>query len=200
MYPDTHSQYDEEQAIASYFTARAPGQKGRFLDIGAWDAKTFSNTRALYERGWRGVMIDPSPFAVAGLVREYGGDPLMQIMAVAVATEATMLRLHVSEDSVSTTKDANYDSWKTQTKFHGDIFVPSITWETINNQFGGFDFANIDAEGVSVDLFHDMLKYGAKPPCVCVEHDGRLPELGQAATAAVYKMIYANGTNAVFAL
>lgn len=35
--------------------------KKRFLEIGAWDPITFSNTRALVELGWRGVMIEPSP-------------------------------------------------------------------------------------------------------------------------------------------
>jgi hypothetical protein len=68
--------------------------------------------------------------------------------------------------------------------------------------FGGFDFVSIDAEGVSVDLFHAMLASGAKPMCVCVEHDGRLAELAAKATdrEVGYKMIYSNGTNAVFAL
>jgi hypothetical protein len=45
-----------------------------------------------------------------------------------------------------------------------------------------------------------MLISGGKPPCCCVEHDGRLAELAQEATAVGYKLIYSNGTNAVFAL
>ena len=199
-YPETHSQYDEEQAIAAVFNSWAAGKPGRFLDVGAWDPECFSNTRALFEHGWRGVMIDPSPFPLVNLIKEYGDVDGMHIVSAAVAVEATMLKLHVSQDSVSTTQTANYEAWKDQARFEGALWVRSITMADVFNQFGGFDFINLDAEGVSVDLFHQMLKSGGKPPCVCCEHDGRLAELAGAATAVGYKLIYSNGTNAVFAL
>jgi hypothetical protein len=200
MYPDTFSQYDEQQAILAYFERVARGQLGRFLDVGAWDAKTFSNTRALFELGWGGVLIDPSPFAIAGLLREYGACDRVELVQCALNTETLMLKLQMSEDSVSTADVASFEKWKTQTKFHGSVWVPSITFAQLYNQWGGFDFINLDAEGLSVDLFHSMLETGAKPPCCCVEHDNRLAELGQAATKVGYKMVYSNGTNAVFTL
>ena len=206
MFPETYSQYDEEQAIVGYFDrgGALPGEPSinprRFLDVGAWDPKCFSNTRALFERGWRGVMIDPSPFPLVNLIKEYGQVDGMHIVSAAVAVEATMLKLHVSADSVSTTEQGNYELWKDHAKFEGTLWVRSITMSEIFNQFGGFNFINLDAEGVSVDLFHQMLISGGKPPCCCVEHDGRLSELAAAATAVGYKMVYSNGTNAVFAL
>ncbi|SRR6266567_8798456 len=56
---NSYSQFEEQDHILRAFVRLdAPG---RFLDIGAWDPITFSNTRALVEMGWSGVMIEPSP-------------------------------------------------------------------------------------------------------------------------------------------
>ena len=198
-WPDTFSQYEEDLAIAECFKGR--DKPGRFLDIGAWDPKTFSNTRALYELGWSGVMIEPSPTPMLSLLKEYGKEPRITLVQAAVAPTETIVAFEMSDDSVSTSDPASYAKWKDQTHFHGTVMVRTITWDQICLWYGGFDFVNIDAEGTSVDLFHEMLKAGARPQCCCVEHDGRLAELAAAATSQGigYKMVYSNGTNALFA-
>lgn len=53
----SYSQYEEEQHILKALGGRV----GTFMDIGAYHPMTFSNTRALFERGWSGVMVEPSP-------------------------------------------------------------------------------------------------------------------------------------------
>ncbi len=199
MYPDTYSQFDEQQAIERA-TAHLPNdESSRFLDIGAWDPKCFSNSRALFERGWGGVLIEPSPGPLKSLITEYGQCDRVHVVSAAVFFEATVLLLQVTDDSVSTLQIENYKTWKEQAKFLGRLYVPTITPKQIFNQFGGFHFINIDAEGISVDLFHNIIGADARPDCFCVEHDGRLVELCDAATRAGYKLTYSNGTNAVFA-
>jgi len=64
-----YSQNKEEEVILKYFN----GQTGSFLDCGSNDGVTFSNTRALAERGWKGVLIEPSPKAYAKLKELYNG-------------------------------------------------------------------------------------------------------------------------------
>lgn len=54
------SQYGEGRWIAEHFAGRV----GRFLDVGAFDGKTFSNTWRLAQEGWFGVCVEPSPPAV----------------------------------------------------------------------------------------------------------------------------------------
>ena len=210
MWPETFSQYDEEQAITGYCDALPIGHKGaggsgRFLDVGAWDPKTFSNTRALFERGWSGVMIEPSPTAMLSLLKEYGKEPRITLVQGAVGLEDSIVAFEMSDDCVSSSDPKHIarlsEPGPNQAKFHGTAMVRSITWEQICLWYGGFDFVNIDAEGYSVDLFHAMLNAGAKPSCCCVEIEaGRMLELSAAATKVGYKLIYANGTNAVFAL
>ena len=51
-----YSQTGEQQVIFDYF---GPEFKGTFLDIGANDGVTFSNTYGLSLKGWRGVCVEP---------------------------------------------------------------------------------------------------------------------------------------------
>ena len=198
MYPETFSQFDEQQAILAHFGEK---KDGRFLDIGAWDPICFSNTRALYMRGWSGVCIEPSPTPVLSLLKEYGAGHRVEIVQAAVTLEDGLLKgFMASDDSVSSADAAHLAKWKGHAKFLGKMTVRTITWPQINNWFGGFDFVNLDAEGISVDLFHAMLASGVKPSCVCVEHDDRMGELAAAATKVGYKLVYSNGTNAVFTI
>jgi FkbM family methyltransferase len=60
-----NSQFEEEKHILKAFGSHV----GRFLDIGCWDPITFSNSRALVERGWSGVMIEPAPGPFIELLR-----------------------------------------------------------------------------------------------------------------------------------
>jgi hypothetical protein len=202
-FPDTYSQYDEQQAILAWFDSDkrvCAAKEGRFLDIGAWDPKCFSNTRALYERGWSGVLIEPSPGPLISLLKEYGNEPRIKIVQGAVSTEfAQPITLRVTDDSItSVAGSATHQLWKEKGGYYGDMTVMPIDWEHINLWFGGFQFVNIDAEGLSVDLFKAMLASGQMPDCACVELDGRMTELCEAATKAGYKLLYSNQTNGVF--
>ncbi len=171
---------------------------GAFLDIGAFCATALSNTRALYELGWGGVMIDPSPGPIKGLVQEYGNDDRVKVVCAAVGMDRHMVKFRITDDAVSTSEAGNEETWKTRGGFYGSLWVPQITLGDIIHQFGGFDFVNIDTEGTSVDLFGVLMATEMLPRCVCVEHDGRMIEVMRIANSRGYKMVLATGENAVF--
>ena len=52
-----YSQNQEEQYILNHFKDK----QGTFLDLGAYDGKELSNTRALVEQGWAGCCVEPHP-------------------------------------------------------------------------------------------------------------------------------------------
>jgi len=201
-----YSQYDEEKYILE---SCREIDKGRFLDIGAWNAKTFSNTRALYELGWSGVMVEPSPEAmisrqpdgtISGLIAEYGNDPQITLVQALVDEIPGLKKLAVTADSVSTTVYAHYEKWKTKGGYYGQIVVPAVSLFDLETEFGDFDFVSIDAEGMSAHLFFVLLhpKRNKVPQCICVEYDDRLEELSHHAALYSYRLVYSNGTNAVF--
>lgn len=193
----TYSQYGEDLHIKDVFKGQSTG---RFLDLGAWNPITFSNTRLLWESGWTGVMVEPSPGPSMTLLKEYGNDERITLIQAAMGVEKNCVRLHVTDDAVSTTNDSQYLQWKDHAEYIGSLWVPTLTLPDLFNQFGGpFDFVNIDTEGLSVALFSDLLKTALFPQCVCLEHDGRSVEVQQMAQAKGYKTVHINGTNVIFA-
>ncbi len=171
------------------------------MDIGAWDPKTFSNSRALIEAGWSALLIEPSPGPVKNLIREYADNPSVRVLAGAVTVEGHVIELAITDDAVSmpSSDKQRVEEWTSVGGFYGKLLVPSMSMEKLFWQFGGdFKMISIDTEGTSVPLFCEMLRLGVRPKCVVVEHDNRIVELNQYAAAAGYRQQYLNGTNAVF--
>lgn len=194
------SQKDEQRYIlaACGQLGRYPESGGRFLDIGAWNAFSMSNTRALFEIGWGGVMVEPSPLPFASLAAEYAKVARIDLInAAVVLDDIEEIEMHVSEDAISTTEKGNYEKWKNLARFDAKIMVPAITLERIFAQYGDFDFVNIDTEGTSVDVLHRLFMLGKTPKCIAVEHDERTTEVMAAATELGYSCTYANGENLV---
>lgn len=168
-----YSQYGEQTHILEALGHRATG---RFLDIGAYDPFRFSNTRALVELGWSGVMVEPSPGPMHNLLKEYGkNERITLIQALASDEERDLTRIQITDEAVSTTKGEVYKTWKDRIPYLGTLLVPNLPIHTLLSVFGPFDFVNIDAEGASGELLIALLSCGSrrKPSkCICVEHDG----------------------------
>lgn len=170
--------------------------KARFLEIGGWHPEQLSNTRALYELGWSGVIIEPSPRPMQSFLDAYGFDERITLIQAAVAMETGLMPMYVTDDALSTSSEDEYQRWKDAAKFRGKMLVPTITLEQIGNQFGGFDFVSIDAEGTSADLCLKLWSLGQFPPVICCEHDGRTTELMATGSSHGYTM-KGNDTNLV---
>jgi FkbM family methyltransferase len=191
-----YSQNDEEQHILSVFEGDM--HLGRFLEIGAYNPKLFSNTRRLFELGWSGVMIEPSPGPFLDLFIEYGTCDRVELVCAAVGVERDIKRFHWSEDMVGTTDEAHYQKWRSRAAFEGVFFTPVVTVIDLTSAFGrDFDFVNIDVEGGSAELFLDAVNY-LKPKCWCVEHDHRQQELIPMAKAHSYDLVHLNTENLIF--
>ena len=190
-----YSQNEEERYIIE---ACSKVENGKLLDIGAWDPEVFSNSRALISRGWKAVLIEPSPRPLDALIRAYAENVNVQIVSAAVAPTAGWVEMQISADAVSTFVESVSTTWSKAGAYYGRLIVPAVTLSDVFNRFGGFDFVNIDAEGVSAELFIELMLTEMIPTCVCVEHDSRLVEIGAAAARRGYAQTYVSQENAVF--
>ena len=183
---------------ADLATARPPG---RLLDIGAWNAKTFSNSRALIELGWSAVLFEPSPGPLKGLVEEYGNNPRVEVVGCPVTLHGGPVKLRVTEDALSAEADnaEHLKKWDGY-GFYGTMTSYSVPFPFVFAAWGQFDFVSIDTEGTSVDLFRKLCYMKSRPRCVCLEHDSCWPEIEAAAKAGGYHLMHPpeeNGINVV---
>jgi hypothetical protein len=167
-----YSQNNEEQIILNYLG----DSTGHFLDIGAFDGITFSNTYELVKRGWTGVMVEASPRTFIKLqdnVEEYK-NKLTLVNACIVTDDEKLV------------------------DFYDMIAVMTCHHKTLLEKVGHmYDFVNIDVEGSSTDLF--MCLYDELPDVKiwCVEHDGNDKAIIEKAKGC--KVLLRNGENLILA-
>jgi hypothetical protein len=101
--------------------------QGFYLDVGASMPINDSNTYALYERGWRGIALEPLPFGQHWAQSR----PEDQFLNVAVGARSGQVKLHVYQSSqISSAMPTTVAHWKT----HGrdafkQLVVPCVTLE-----------------------------------------------------------------------
>lgn len=174
--------------------------RGKFLDIGAFHPMELSNTRALYELGWEGVMVEPSPAPMLTLLKEYGNDPRIKLIQAVVVpeTEGSLKSMRITDGPYSTVDAANFTKWQFAGGFYGSMFVPVLPVEALLTWFGSFDFISVDVEGGSRELFERILALKARPKCMSVEYDERLKEVQASARESGYEQVFVNAVNIIF--
>lgn len=195
MTPTRYSQNDEQDHVLKFFEGIPTG---RFLEIGAFDGKTFSNTLALAERGWGGVCVEPSPGPFLGLLKLHGQRPDITVVQAAVAEKDEWLTFHDSGgDAISTLSLAHRVKWEAGfkcpfTPFH----LRAVTMQQLLLKFGtDFQFINLDVEGTNLPLFHQLPLEDPALRMVCVEHDGHYDEMTVLAARHGFTQLTINGEN-----
>lgn len=156
-----HSQNLEETYILNYFGDHV----GTFLDIGCNDCLTFSNTRALSLKGWKGVFIDPSPKAMERCKNLYNGHKGYYFYPVAISAhngkailqESGPLCSSQDVGLVSTFHQAEVDRFKRTVKYE-PIEVKTFKWKTFYNRLRikEFDCVSIDCEGEDLIILRQL--------------------------------------------
>jgi FkbM family methyltransferase len=199
-----YSQNKEEEVILNYFN----GQTGSFIDIGANDGIKFSNTRALAERGWKGVLIEPSPKAYAKLKEVYNGHKGFYLYNFAIGNkngkdflqESGALCSASDVGLVSTFHSHEMDRFKTTVKYE-PVEVKVFKWKTFLNRLTikEFEFISADCEGSEMDFLPDMDLSSTK--LICLEHNGKeelkKQYLEVTSKYGLNKIIYESGENII---
>lgn len=197
-----YSQNLEEDIILEYLK----GKTGAFLDLGANDGITLSNTRALADIGWKGVLIEASPKAFKRLQVNYGNSPDHHLYNIALGSFNGIAKFNESgallgtEDTslVSTFHESEMDRFKSVVKYEV-IEAKCLTWETF---IGGcpiknFDFISMDIEGSELEVlpFMDL----AKTFMICIEWNGKQHLKTEYEKYLMgFNLIHSNGENLIY--
>jgi FkbM family methyltransferase len=197
-----YSQGDEEKYILEFFRGYS---KGTFLDIGAFHPTVFSNTRALYEMGFKGVFVEPSDSLRAVFDDQYGNDPEIQIVDCCVgAYTGTVNFFDAGGDAISTTIESETSRWQ---RDFGSKFV-QMTKRMVTpsdllreSRYKTFDFVSIDTEGNVLEIVQnfDFRFVGAK--LVCVEWNSKDFECFQRCFEfdLGFSLLFKNAENLIYA-
>lgn len=184
----SYTQNEEEKHILNYFN----GKVGTFLDIGANDGVTFSNTCALTRLSWRGCFVEPSPTAFTKLKENYslenrfdrGGNRVMgdlYFYNFALGNTNGIVKFQDSgthlgngdHGLLSTMNQKDFEKWNKSTKFD-EIEVQCFRWKTFLNRISikTFDFISSDCEGNDYDVMKQIDLRETQTKLICVEHNG----------------------------
>lgn len=198
--PESFSQTGEDLIICRHLP---PVERGTFLDIGAYHPFRFSNTRRLYESGYKGVFVEPSPILRAAFEKEYGADPEIVLLPVCVGAKNGVATFwDAGGDATSSLIVEETTKW---TEAYGTKFTP-MQVEVVDVPellrrcpYSKFDFVNIDTEGNVWEIVKQFDFPSLKCKVVCLEWNGRqeqlyLEHLGRQG----YVEIHRNAENMIF--
>lgn len=162
-----YSQNNEQEVILAFFKE----QKGRFLDIGAHDGKSLSNTRALAERGWHGVLVEPNPVHFIKLWELYGGNKHYTLVNAAIdSCNKGLIELKYNYEGPaysSTLSEEKAIEFKAN-DYSKSFYVPVCGVRELV-RFGPYDFVSIDIEGMEVPVLAQASGIFNMTSLICVE-------------------------------
>lgn len=200
----TYSQNLEEKYILEYFGSFV----GDFISIGENDGVTFSNVRALALRGWKGVMVEPSPKAFERLKTLYNGHKgyylypfaLSDYNGKAMLQESGPLCSSADVGLVSTFHASEMERFKRSVSYE-PVEVKCFKWKTFLNRLKikEFDMISMDIENDEMKVLPDMDL--SKTRLVCIEHNGSQDKkkayLECTSKYGIDKVIYESGENLI---
>jgi len=170
-------------------------EKGFYVDIGAWDPVHDSVTKAFYDRGWRGINIEPVRHWYDKLVLERPEDINLNI---AISDNASNLHMHhVVGTGLSTFDRVLAEKYREEMGFQiQDIIVPAFRLDTILEAHSATDihFLKVDVEGSEKQVFSSINLKQTRPWIILTE----ITNLGTwepLLIARDYSFVYFDGLN-----
>lgn len=164
-----YSQNGEQVAILAW----ARRKKGSFIDLGAYDGATYSNTAALADLGWPGVCVEAAPNAAALCALRYADRPDVRVMVAAFDPTGFRGVLPLNW-SVGGEWNGIYSALEPNPRSDialVDVEVACLPPVWFAEQLEALPrprFCSIDIEGQSISALSWMRNY-AELDCVCVE-------------------------------
>ena len=156
-----YSQNSEQEIIINLFKGK---ENGTFLDIGANDGVTLSNTFALANNyGWTGLLVEASPKAYERLLKNYELiDRDIDLQNVAIGKEDGYLEFYESGELlkkgdialVSSGVKSELDRWISLNMPFEKLKVPMTSVATMlsRSRHTHFDLLSLDIEGMELDV------------------------------------------------
>jgi FkbM family methyltransferase len=146
---------------------------GFYVDVGAHHPSRFSNTCALYLRGWHGINIDADPGAIEAFRRERPRDINLSVGVLETPGQST---LHIFSDPALNTFDEVLARERGKIPDYRLVAKRDVPTERLDTILGihlpegtTIDVLNVDAEGRDLEVLRSNDWRRFRPRCVLVE-------------------------------
>jgi FkbM family methyltransferase len=190
-----HSQSDEEPVILEFFKDK---NDGVVLDIGAYHYATFSNSRALINKGWYGVLVEPSPRCFSTLMRFYDGNNKIKLVNAFISDRFSLTEFFDSEGAVATNDVVHFERWSALQNDYQSIFIPTIPATELLYVIQKADFITIDCEGADYSILKALPLERLKPRLLCIEYAKHGQEIFDHMMALGFQLHHKNNENLFF--
>lgn len=190
-YTQSFGQFGEDALVQSLFRNTVDGT---YVDVGAYHPILYSNTYALYRKGWSGIVIDPNP-QFRNAYRIFRQRDTFENCAIGERGSRTYFRFsdgayNTLEESVAAELQA-----KQYPSFIGTSGVASLPLRDIirKHKIVHIDYMNVDVEGM--DLYVLQSHDWSVPPTVISVEDSNdaigpfLAERGYVLSASIGKSL-----------
>lgn len=166
--PPYPSEIGQDKWVAE---AMFPGTTdGVFLDVGSGHGQIGSNTRALEDRGWTGICVDPFPVSMQGRTCQ-------MVTAVVSSESGKVVRFH-THDGLGGIADT-LGKWKDEALKAPTVELTTVTLAEVLEQAQApafIHFLSLDIEGAELDALRgipfDKYRFGA----MAIEHNEEEPK------------------------
>ena len=141
---------------------------GVYVDVGCFEPIFYSNTYIFYERGWRGVAIDPNPSLKSRWARRRPGDTFVNC-AIAKSHETMTYLQH--EEQPARNRVVHESEMHDPAQYKASACEAAPLSEILSQHLRAprIDLMNIDCEGRDLEVLetHDFAKH--RPSVIAIE-------------------------------
>jgi FkbM family methyltransferase len=147
-----------------------PGEKGFYVDVGAWDPRRHSVTKHFYDKGWRGINIEPIEERITLFQKERDRDVNLQV-AISSLEEPIRMWICEAESYLSTTDPDHAAKLRERGLELSERIVPTRGLTAILDEFAPpeVQFIKIDVEGAEADVLATLDLRRWRPRVMLIE-------------------------------
>ena len=212
--PTSSCQIPELATLYGLFLGKK--RDGLFVEVGAYDGVSFSNSSCLADAGWNGILIEPIPAFAQACRNRYRANARIRVVEAAVGATGGTVDITIA-GSLTTTNDnllneyRNIDWANAAIGATSRLAVPQRTLDDILSAEGvhePIDVLIVDVEGAEASVFAGFSISRWKPTMIIAELTHTHPDLHVISAGdadlqssiqeAGYSVVYKDWINTVF--
>lgn len=192
----SYAQNQEDAILDAYFK---DVKNGYYVDIGAHHPVMDSVTKSFYDRGWRGINVEPNPYFHRLLSEDRPEDVNIQ---AGISDQPGKLNFRIYANTGLSTfsakmKDSYVGSSDRDTKQFRDVQVNTQTLKSLfdSQKPKHIHFMKVDVEGFEYEVLssNDWTKY--RPEMVCIEANHVMHDWRPILVKNNYELVWNDGLN-----